>query len=80
MRPIILFDWIKPKIMINTKNSSTSPRKKLSDFSEVMMKSLDMGQNPQEINKVLRDYEEKIKGDDGEINDIDRNLLEYFKE
>ncbi len=71
----ILFDWIKPTIMIDRKSS---------DFCEVMKKSLTIKQTAhkqlEEIKNVLRVYEEKINNDNEETSEIDRNLLEFFME
>ena len=57
---------------------------KLLELSEILMKSLDIGQNPnnkiEEIQNVLSVYEEKINNDEGEMNKIDKILLEFFKE
>ena len=56
----------------------------MSEFSEIMRKSLDIGQNPdniiEEIQNVLSIYEEKINNDEGEMNEIDKTLLEFLKE
>ena len=76
----ILFDWIKPSIEIDFNSS----RGKSSDLFEIMMKSLDIGQNPdkqiEEMHNVIKLYEEKMKGEEGQLNEIDRNLLEFFKD
>ena len=84
----ILFDLIKPTIMIDNKNQekngSSASRGKLFELSEILKKSLDIGQNPnneiEEMQNVLSVYEEKINNDEGEMKEIDKTLLEFFKE
>ena len=79
----ILFDWIKPTLDINSDPRNDLSKGKSLDLSEIMMKSLDIKQNPntkiEEMLNALRIYEEKLKCEE-EINDIDKNLLEFFKD
>ena len=81
----IIFDLIKPKIpVVDSEEIDSVSKEKWMDLSEITMKSLDIGQNTnnkdEEINNVLSFYEEKIRYDDEQITEIDRNLLDFFKE
>ena len=81
----IIFDLIKPKIhVVDSEEIASVSKEKWMDLSEITMKSLDIGQNTnnkdEEINNVLSFYEEKIRYDDEQITEIDRNLLDFFKE
>ena len=74
---------IKPTIEVDNNQTRDLSKGKSLDLSEIMMKSLDIRQNQnknnEEINNVLRVYEEKLAGGKDEINHIDKNLLEFFK-
>ena len=53
-------------------------------FSDAKFRSLtfdpqEKEQNDQELIQVLKLYEEKIKDDEFQINEIDGRLLSYFK-
>ena len=79
-----IFDLIRPKINnVFHKEIDCASRGNSFDLSEIIMKSLCIGknQNKEEINKVVSYYEEKLRSDEEEhITEIDRNLLNFFKE
>ena len=78
-----LFELMKPSFPTYLDKDDEKNRSKMT-FSDAKFRSLtfdpqEKEQNDQELIQVLKLYEEKIKDDEFQINEIDGRLLSYFK-
>ena len=79
----ILFDLIKPSMDFASQQKNEIIKEKKKDFSEAMTQQpLENKKNTNsrkdEINNILDIYEEKIKYDEAQITEIDKNLFDFF--